>query len=242
MLTLYFSHLKPIGTIRSMTEKIKVFHLEDYKILRDGIRFLLSQDNDIELVGEAKQIEGLLAFLKEKSIDVLILDIYLDGMEDIRTVDGFEICEMMRQQFPKMKIVAHSVYDDADRVAKIMKAGAMAFVSKKAGYEELIHAIKIAYSGKRYICTETSKKLKNLNQFLAGIVDTLKAENEFFSRRERKVLELLARGYSSKDIGKELFISEKTVETHRKNMVEKAKVKNAVELIAYASARGFLKN
>lgn len=224
-----------------MHNTIRVFHLEDYKILRDGIKFLLLQDKDINMVGEARDVNGLMDCLKQQQIDVLILDIYLDGMEDVRTIDGFEICEMVKQQYPTTKVVAHSVYDDADRVAKIMKAGAMAFVSKKAGYEELIHAIKVAYSGKRYICTETSKKLKNLNEFLAGIVDTLKAENEFFSKRERKVLELMAKGYSSKDIAKELFISEKTVESHRKNMIEKAKVKNGIELIAYASARGFLK-
>lgn len=225
-----------------MTNRIKVFHLEDYKILRDGIRFLLMQDKEIELVGEARLADELLSFLKSNPVDVLILDIYLDGMEEVRTMDGFEICERLKQQYPDVKVVAHSVYDDADRVAKIMNAGAMGFVSKKAGYEELIHAIKVAYSGKRYICTETSKKLKNLNDFLAGIVDTLKAENEFFSKRERNVLELMAKGYSSKDIAKELFISEKTVESHRKNMVDKAKVKNAVELIAYAYARGFIKN
>lgn len=225
-----------------MLDRIRVFHLEDYKILRDGIKFLLSQDKDIELAGDAKDVNGLLSFLKSNRVDILILDIYLDGMEDLRTMDGFEICKIVTQQYPATKIVAHSVYDDADRVARIMRSGAMAFVSKKAGYEELIHAIKVAYSGKRYICTETSKKLKNLNDFLAGIVDTLKAENEFFSKRERNVLDLMAKGYSSKDIAKELFISEKTVETHRKNMVEKARVKNAVELIAYASSRGFLKN
>ncbi|MBC8033337.1 MAG: response regulator transcription factor [Chitinophagaceae bacterium] len=225
-----------------MADRIKVFHLEDYKILRDGIRFLLSQDQDIDIIGEARNATELLDYLEKNSVDVLILDIYLDGMEDWRTPDGFEICGIVTQQYPQTKVVAHSVYDDADRVAKIMRAGAMAFVSKKSGYEELIHAIKLAYAVKRYICTETSKKLKNLNEFLSGMEDTLKAENEFFSRREKIVLELMAKGYSSKDIAKELFISEKTVETHRKNMVDKACVKNTVELMAYASSRGFLKN
>jgi DNA-binding NarL/FixJ family response regulator len=73
-----------------------------------------------------------------------------------------------------------------------MKAGAMGFVSKKAGYEELIQAIKVVYSGKKYICAETSRKLKNINKFLAGIEDTLRGEDEFFSKREREVLELMA--------------------------------------------------
>ena len=224
-----------------MPGRIKVFHLEDYKIMRDGIRFLLSQDNEIMVVGEAKKGDELIELLPHTEIDVLLLDIYLDGMEDNRTMDGFTICEYVHTHFPDIKVVAHSVYDDADRVAKIMNAGAKGFVSKKAGYEELLEAIKVVQSGKKYICKETSKKLKNINEFLAGIVDTLRAEKDIFSHREKNVLDLLGKGYSTKDIAKELFITEKTVETHRKNMVDKARVKNTVELVAFASSRGILK-
>jgi DNA-binding NarL/FixJ family response regulator len=225
-----------------MAGPIKVFHLEDYKIMRDGIKFLLSQDKDIAVVGEARQADELMQLLPATPVDILLLDIYLDGMEDTRSMDGFAICDYIQKHFPHIKVVAHSVYADADRVAKIMNAGAMGFVSKKAGYEELVTAIKTVHGGKKYICTETSKKLKNLNEFLEGIVDTLRGEKDFFSHREKEVLDLLGKGYSTKDIARELFITEKTVETHRKNMAEKAKVKNTVELVAFASARGFLKH
>jgi DNA-binding NarL/FixJ family response regulator len=224
-----------------MSDKIKVFHLEDYTIIRDGIRFLLSQDDEIDLVGEATQGEELFRLLTHQPVDVLLLDIYLDGMDHAKTIDGFEVCKRITEQYPEIRVVAHSVYDDADRVARIMKAGAMGFVSKKAGYAELIHAIKVVYAGNKYICQETSKKLKNLNRFLSGIEDTLESTDEFFSRREKEVLELLAKGYSSRDISKRLFITEKTVESHRKNLVVKAKVKNTNELIAYASMRGLIK-
>ena len=224
-----------------MPEKIKVFHVEDYQIIRDGIRFLLAQDQQIRIVGEAHQGDQLFKVLDSIDIDVLLLDIYLDSMEHLQTVDGFEICKKVQRIDPSIKIIAHSVYDDADRVAAIMKSGALGFVSKKAGYEELIHAIKVVHTGRKYICTETSKKLKNLNEFLAGIEDTLQSTNEFFSKREKQVLHLLARGYSTRNIAEKLFITEKTVETHRKNLVEKAQVKNTVELIAYASMRGLIK-
>jgi len=224
-----------------MPGKIKVFHLEDYKIMRDGIRHLLSQDPAIEIVGEASQGEDLPELLKSTGADVLITDLYLDGMDDIKTENAFEICRAVLKKLPGMKIVAHSVYDDADRIARIMQAGAMGFVSKKAGYEELISAVKAVYSGKKYICKETSKKLKNLTDFLDGIAGTLKSDTDFFSGREKMVLQLLAKGNSSRQIAKELFITEKTVETHRRNMAKKAKVKNTVELVAYASAKGLLK-
>lgn len=221
--------------------KIKVFHLEDYKIMRDGIRLLLSQDNEIEIVGEGRRGEDLFKVLDSITIDVLILDIYLDAMEDLNTTNGFEICHILTEKYPHIKIVAHSVYDDADRVAKILKAGAMGFVSKKSGFEDLIQAIKVVYSGRKFLCFETSGKLKNLNKFLAGIEDTLKSKDEIFSQREREVLDLLSKGMSSKEIADSLFITERTVESHRKNMIEKGNSKNTVELIAYASALGLLK-
>lgn len=225
-----------------MTDRIKVFHLEDYKIIRDGIKFLLMQDKAIEVVGDAKNSEELIQLLPHTDIDVLLMDMYLDGLDDLRTMDGFGVCDYVTKNFPSIKIVAHSVYDDADRVARIMNAGAMGFVSKKAGYEELVTAIKTIHAGKKYICRETSKKLKNLNEFLEGIVDTLRGEKDLFSQREKDVLELLGKGFSTKNIAKELFITEKTVETHRKNMIEKARVKNTAELMTFASARGFLKH
>ncbi|RYG43466.1 MAG: response regulator transcription factor, partial [Chitinophagaceae bacterium] len=197
-----------------MEERIKVFHLEDYKIMRDGIKFLLSQDPGIVVIGEGRKGEELIERLPNTEIDVLLLDIYLDGMEDHSTLDGFSICEYVHQHFPSIKIVAHSVYYDADRVARIMNAGATGFVSKKAGYEELIEAIKSVHAGKKYICKETSKKLKNINEFLEGIVDTLRGEKDFFSLREKDVLDLLGKGFSTKNIAQQLFITEKTVESH----------------------------
>ena len=224
-----------------MADKIRVFHLEDYTIIRDGIRFLLSQDDELDLVGEATSGEELFKVLMTTNVDILLLDIYLDGLEHTGGIDGFEVCRRVAEKYPSIRVVAHSVYDDADRVARIMKAGAMGFVSKKAGYAEMIHAIKVVHSGNKYICQETSKKLKNLNRFLAGIEDTLESTVEFFSKREKEVLELLAKGFSSRDISARLFITEKTVESHRKNLVVKAKVKNTNELIAYAFMRGLIK-
>ena len=169
------------------------------------------------------------------------MDIYLDGMEDLKTMNGFQICRHLVDSYPQIRILAHSVYDDADRVAGILKAGSWGFVSKKSGYEELISGIKTVYRGQKYICGETSRRLKNLNKFLLGIEDNLRSKDEVFSQREREVLELLSEGKSSREIAEQLFITERTVESHRKNMIEKGKVKNNVELIAYASSIGLIK-
>jgi DNA-binding NarL/FixJ family response regulator len=224
-----------------MDKKIKVFHVEDYKIMRDGIRQLISMVDDIEMVGEAKNGEALLKALEKTPVDVLILDIYLDAMEDLKTLNGFQICHLLLEKYPHIKIIAHTVYDDADRVAGIIKAGAVGFVSKKAGFGELIDAIKTVYAGEKFICTETASRLKNINEFLLGLAPNLRNKAEIFSQREREVLYLLSEGKSSREIADALFITERTVETHRKNMLEKGAVKNTVELIAYAAAIGLIK-
>ena len=224
-----------------MAGKIRVFHVEDYKIMRDGIRQLLSDDNQIKLVGEACNGEELMTALKSVPVDVLILDIYLDAMEDLKTLTGFQICRSVREKFPSIKIVAHSVYDDADRVAGIIKAGALGFVSKKSGFEELITAIKTVAKGQKFICSETARRLKNLNKFLLGIESNLRSKEERFTQREREVLRLLSQGKSSREIADKLFITERTVESHRKNMIEKGGVRNTVELIAFAAQLGMIK-
>jgi DNA-binding NarL/FixJ family response regulator len=221
--------------------RIRIYHIEDYKIMRDGIKFLLSQDEELVIAGSSNEPLLFFEYLKTNEIDVLVLDIFLDSMDEIKTLNGFDICAKVREEFPHVKVLAHSVYSDAEKVAKMINAGASGFVSKKAGYEELIFAIKRVYAGHRYISTEAAKNLKNLNRFLAGMEETLKTENEFLTSREMEVLELLAKGYSTREIASTLFITEKTVETHRKNMVEKVRVKNTVELVAYAVGRGFLK-
>jgi two-component system nitrate/nitrite response regulator NarL len=168
------------------------------------------------------------------------LDIYLDAMENPKEMNGFEICEIVRQQHPSIRILAHSVYDDADKVARIIRAGALGYVSKKSGFEELTHAVKEVYAGRIYICNDTAHKLKNLNNFLEGIESNLRSKGELFSSREREVLNLLAQGKSSKDISVVLGITERTVETHRKNMIEKAQIKNTAELIAFAASLGLI--
>jgi DNA-binding NarL/FixJ family response regulator len=224
-----------------MATKIRVFHVEDYRIMRDGVRQLLNQDKDITVVGEAADAEELMGRMRSSRPDILLLDIYLDGMENLKQKDGFEICALVRDKFPATKIIAHSAYDDADRVARIIKAGAMGFVSKKSGFDELVKAIKVVHRGGTYVCSETSRRLKNLNKFLVGLESALRGKSEIFSARERQVLTLLAQGRSSHEIADKLFITERTVESHRKNMIAKGHVRNTVELVAYASSLGIIK-
>jgi DNA-binding NarL/FixJ family response regulator len=220
---------------------IRVFHVEDYKIMRDGVRYLLEQDERIKVVGDARNAAEFFERIKTIQADVAILDIYLDAMEQANAHTGIQLCQFLHEHYPAFKVIVHSTYDDADRVSAALASGACGFVSKRAGFEELATAVHEVYAGKRYICQETTKRLRNLNQFLLGIEDHLRDKSELFTPREREVLTLLAQGKSSKQIAEDLFITERTVESHRKNMVEKCQVKNTAELIAHASSLGIIK-
>lgn len=220
---------------------ISIYNLEDYKIIRDGIRYLLSQEPTFSWAGDSNNVAELYDKLAQSSVDVLILDIYLDGMQDVKTEDGFEICKYLTKHYPLTKVIAHSMYDDSDKVMKMMSAGAKGFISKRSGYQHLIEGIKTVNMGGIFICGESAKNFKNSAEYTQGYSQELKPKNEVFSKREKEVLELMSKGYLSKDIAKELFITEKTVESHRRNMVQKAKVKNTMELISMAINRGIIK-
>lgn len=220
---------------------IRIFHVEDYKIMRDGVKLLLQNEPQMKIVGDAGSAAALWEALAHTPADVMILDIYLDRMRDLNASNGFEICALMKEKYPAVGVIIHSAYDDGDSISRMLKSGARGFVSKTSGFEELVKAVKAVAMGQIYICTDTRERLKNLNAFLLGVENHLKEKNEIFSHREREVLTLLAEGKSSREIADALLITERTVETHRKNMVEKVKVKNTAELIAYASSAGLIK-
>lgn len=224
-----------------MAEVIRVFHVEDYKIMRDGVRYLLERDPAIRIVGDARNGTELMERLKAVEADIAILDIYLDAMEEPNAQNGIQLCRYVRETYPGIAIIIHSTYDDADRVSAVLAAGAVGFVSKRSGFEELAKAVHAVYAGERYICAETTKRMRNLTQFLSGMEEHLRDKSEFYTLREREVLALLAQGQSSKQIAEELFITERTVESHRKNMMDKSHVKNIAELIAHASSLGIIK-
>jgi len=225
-----------------MMTKIRVFHVEDYAVLRDGIKQLLSFDPDIEMVGEAKNGADFFVALESSDIDVLILDLSLEDIEDLTTFNGFQICRIVQEKYPHVKIIAHSVFDDAERVAAIIHFGALGYVSKRSGFEELIRAIKTVYLGARYLCAETAAKMKGVKESLLVMEHQLRGnDGEVFSSRELQVLELLCRGKTSAEIAVTLVMTERIVESHRRSLIEKGKVKNTVELMAYASSLGVIK-
>lgn len=220
-----------------MNETINVSYIEDHKVIREGVNFLLSQYPSLHMVEEEFDFAKAGDFISRHKIHIFILDLQLNIVKNKKVLNGFEICEALRQSHPGVKIIAHSMYDDVENVNKIFRKGANGFVSKKSGHNELLQAIQVVSEGKRFLCSELIGKVKNVVRFLQEKDEILKGSKEIFSKAERSVLKKVARGYSTKQIAQQLGISEKTVETRRKHLFDKAKVKNVAELIAYTYSR-----
>jgi DNA-binding NarL/FixJ family response regulator len=219
-----------------MNTKIKVAYLEDQKIVREGVSYLLSQYPDIEMITGPESMP-LREFLTQSDIDVLILDLQLSMPGDKVKLNGFEVCEMVSNTNPSIKVIAHSMYDNIETVNKFFRKGGIGFVSKKSGHAELVNAIKQVSQNHKFLCSEIMRSSKNAVRFLRGEDAELKATNDLFTKTEKSVLEKIAKGFSTKQVARMLEISEKTVETHRKHLFDKADVKNVAELIAFAYSR-----
>ena len=180
-----------------MPPTIAVFHVENYKIMRESVSHILRRDRGLRVTGSAENSDELLRALKTMHFDVLILDLDLHAPEFTQTMNGFQICRHMTDAHPQIRIIAHSAHDESDCVAEIFKAVALGFISKRSGYEMLIQGVKAVNGGKRFICPETVIKLRNLGTFLKG-VGKLAGNDEIFTPQEREGPDLPSRGTNLK--------------------------------------------
>jgi DNA-binding NarL/FixJ family response regulator len=224
-----------------MDQKIRVIYIDDYKIIQEGINLLLSQEKQFEVL-HYENFDALKILLHNKQVDIVIVDLQLNNLTDKNCLNGYQISELVRSDFPQTGIVVHSMYDFTDHINKAFIAGANAFVSKQSGYKQLIQAIFSVQNGERFICLDTQNKIKNYKDFMSGMDMLLKPISELFTKTEKNVLEKLALGFSTKQIAHQLSVADKTVETHRRNLFDKARVKNVAELIAYSYSNGILMN
>ena len=220
-----------------MQIKKRLFHVEHLGIMRDVVRKFLENDQEIILTQSQDNCNELMQQLKDKDIDILILGNAAPAAEAINYP---VLCKNILTQFPGIKIIVHSVFATSINIAQVMNAGAHAFVTKDMGLEDITAAINAVKKNERYLSRESSGFFQNHFEFLAGLVDSLEHKKGLFTTRELEILCYLARGLTTREIANSLNISLKTVETHRKNLVSKAKVKNTAELIAYSSSSGYL--
>lgn len=209
---------------------IRVLLADDHKIVRQGLRVLLEKQPDIEVVAEAEDGRDAVRLAAEIAPDVIIMDI---TMLDL---NGVEATKQIINKSPDIKIVALSIHSDALFVTEMLKSGAVGYLLKDCAFEELVRAIRTVLDNKTYLSPSVSGVV--VDDYIHRLTKSEFNGHETISDREREVLQLMAEGNSTKQIAQKLHISVKTVETHRRQIMNKLDIHTIAELTKYAIRKG----
>lgn len=184
----------------------------------EGIRSLLQNEKDIEWMGHASNADSCMAFLKNQQPDVILMDINMPGKS------GIDLCKEVKDKYPGTFVIGLSTFNQQSFIHKMMENGASGYVLKNATQAELMEAIITVAKGRTYLSDEVAAVLKNTESTNIPVI----------TRREKEVLELIAEGLTNGEIAEKLFISNTTVDTHRKNLLVKFQTKNTASLVKTA--------
>jgi DNA-binding NarL/FixJ family response regulator len=210
---------------------IRVIIVDDHLMIARGIENMLADVGSIEVVENFNSGEAFLNQIDEVEFDIVLLDINLPG------INGMEACQPILRAKPRVAIVGLSNYANSTFIKNMMRAGAKGYLLKNTDKDELIEAIHAVHKGEIYLPTKLREQLLNDS---IGINES----NSFIpklSRREQEILNLIAEEYTSSEIAEKLFISLKTVESHRKNLHQKLNVRNSAGLVKTAIQKGLIK-
>jgi DNA-binding NarL/FixJ family response regulator len=204
----------------------RILIVDDHQILIDGIRSLLEDQDDFGIVAEAHSGEQALEFLSANKVEIVLSDYGLPG------INGLQLFERIKQSHPDCRVIILSMHDEPHIVKEILKSGVHGYLLKNIDRNELITALTKVSKDQKYTSSEITELLvKNLHK--SEYVSPL-------TSRERQILELISKEYTNKQMAEELFISERTVENHRKNIFRKTGTNSLVGLIKYAYANNLI--
>ncbi|OQA97829.1 MAG: Oxygen regulatory protein NreC [Bacteroidetes bacterium ADurb.Bin217] len=209
--------------------KITVIIVDDHKIVRDGIKALISEDSTIEIIGEASSGEEFWKLLQIAIPHVVLMDINLTD------TTGIELTQKAIESYPDLNILILSMHMSDEFITNSIEAGAKGYLPKTTSQQELLDAIKKVSTGSEYYNTEVSEVL--LKSFIRKTKNASKEKEEpqvQLTKRELEIIVLFAEGLSNKEIADKLFISIRTVESHKNNIMQKLDLKSTVELVKYA--------
>lgn len=213
---------------------IRVLIVDDHQLMVEGLKSLLEDEEDIAFVAGANSMAETLNFLQNNEIDVILMDI---NMPD---ASGIETTEKVKAGFPEIKVVALTMHEDIAVITKMIKAGASGYILKRTNMNEVVEAIRVVYNNGRYLSNVTQKIIMDNLGTSAGQDELMEDSKPILSTRELEVLNLIAREFNNAQIAEQLFISERTVEAHRRNIFIKTETKSLVGLIKYAINKGLI--
>jgi DNA-binding NarL/FixJ family response regulator len=207
---------------------IRVIVVDDHLIMRRGMRQLLEESGDIEVVGEAGDYAQLMQRLRGATCDVLLLDISVPGK------NGIEIVKVLRELYPSIRVLILTMYPEEQYAVRAFKAGALGYLTKSSAPESLVEAVRQIASGRRFVTPRSAEALAG------SIGEDARLPHELLSDREFQTLRLLAGGMKLSEIANELSLSPKTVSVYRARVLEKMKLGSTAELATYAERNGLL--
>lgn len=205
-----------------LLETIKLFIADDHQMFIDGIKALLNNTEYIDIVGDANDGNQVLQLLPTINVNVILLDI---GMAEL---NGIETAAIISEQYPQIKLIALTMYDDQNRVNKMLKAGVKGYILKNTSKNELLEAIKTVAEGGTYFSSQILRYTSKND----SIEDTSLISK--LTKREIEIIKLIVKSMTNKEIANQLFLSELTVNTHRKNAMQKLELKNTASLVKFA--------
>lgn len=206
-------------------EQIKIILVDDHQMFRDGVKSVLTDEENIEIIGEVGTAKDLYSLLKLNTPDLIITDI---SMPDI---SGIEIAKYVSEKYPDVKILILSMHSNEEFITKALSVGANGYLPKDTSMTELLEAIHVIYKGDNYFNKNISDTI------LKSIINKSKkdsSEQEALTKREKEVIKLVVEGLTNKEIAEKLFISIRTVDSHKNNIMQKLNLKSSVELVKYA--------
>ncbi|MBU1367950.1 MAG: response regulator transcription factor [Bacteroidetes bacterium] len=198
---------------------IKLILADDHKLFREGVRSILESAKDIEIVDEVADGRALINSLRKHETDMIMLDISMPG------ISGIEACRIIRKEYPCLKILMLSMHGEESFVRSAIEAGANGYLPKEIDHSELIEAIHIIHQGGNYYSKDISYKLIN---------SYLNKDKQQLTPREKEILVLVCDGLTNKEVADRLFISVRTVDCHKNNILQKLGLKSSVDLVKYA--------
>ncbi|MFC2107344.1 response regulator [Bacteroidota bacterium] len=214
-------------------KKIKILIVEDHEVVIKGIKALLVPYEELEIVGFALEAKDAQIKVEDLQPDVIIMDINLPE------VSGIELTKIITEKYPDVKVVYYTSHVDEELITQGFEAGAYGYVPKNFSTEELIEAIHMVHSGQKFMKGIVSEKF--LSSYLKSEKEKKLQQDIPLSDRELEVLKFISEGYSNKIIADRLFISIRTVETHKHNLMKKLKIYSTAELVIYAIHNGIIK-
>lgn len=207
-------------------EELHIIIADDHKIVIDGLKSLLIEQNHIKIVGEAANGQEALDLIANNKVDIAVLDISMPIM------NGVEAAKIIRKEHPEIKILILTMHDGSEFIHELMEIGANGYILKNRGMEEFVDALETIISGEEYI------KGQVLNTLLKAVRKP-KPKAVQFTKREKDVLRLIVDEHTTSEISAKLNIANSTVETHRRNLIEKTGVKSSLGLVRYAIENGY---